>query len=111
MRLLESATDYVLRETGSEPLAFIIVLVLLSFLIFMLFQVPRDIYLDNKLYLILSLIPSVIAFAYSIYMASYGKDGLQIFNPGVYLISLLVFSVFFGMAVLLDYGFGVVIDR
>ena len=65
----------------------------------------------NKLYLILSAVPSVIAFAFSIYMASYGKDGLQILNPGVYLISLLVFSMFFGMAVLLDYGFDVIIDR
>ena len=111
MRLIEAATNYVLGETGSDTLAFFIVLVLLSCLVFILFQVPSEIYLENKWYLILSAVPSVIAFAFSIYMASYGKNGLQILNPGVYLISLLVFSMFFGMAVLLDYGFDVIIAR
>ena len=111
MQLIESATNYVLGDTGSDTLAFFIVLVLLLCLVFILFQVPPDIYLENKLYLILSMIPSIIAFAFSIYMASYGKVGLQILNPGVYLISLLVFSMFFGVAVLLDYGFDVIIDR
>ncbi len=110
-RLFESVTEYVLRDTSSNPLAFILVLALLSCLVFLLFQVPHDIYMNRKLFLILSLVPSAIAFVFSIYMASYGMNGWKILNPGVYLITLLVFSGFFFIPVLIGYGFDLIIDR
>ena len=111
MGILESASNYVLREPGSSPLAFIVVLLLLACLIFILFKIPVDLYIKNKWYLVLSLIPAVIAFLMSLYMASYGRDAIQILHPGVYLISLVVFSGFFGAAVLFNYLVETIISR
>jgi len=97
-------TNYILQEPDTSPLAFFIVLGSLSGVVFILYMIPPYFWLENKLYIFLSLVPAVIVYIMTIYVVSYGGSDLKILNPGVYLISLSVFLMFFGMAIFVDYG-------
>ena len=102
-RMLESFIEYLISEPDTSPLAFFIILGSLCGLLYLGYKFVIGIILSHKLYLYISLVPAIIIFVMSVFMASYGS-GLKLFNPGVYLVAVLTFLLTFCVLIGFEYG-------
>ena len=105
MGFFERAFNAILRFPMDSVVGFAIQWVFVLILVGVSYKYVFPWITGNKIATGFGVLAFVVAFAISVFVSSYGQSTLQIFNPGVYVVSLVAFFIAFGVIKYCAYGY------